>query len=111
MQPAYHDTDIAHLRAAFDLAQRAQAHGNQPFGAYWWMPRALIRTEQSMSDNSAPQAQSTPAWQGFHHIALVTPDLDATIHTEVLSMAVTGVLAASDRNGRHCFIKPGARDS
>ena len=54
--------------------------------------------------------QSAVSWRGFHHIALVTPDLDATIrfYRDVLGMQVgdvytTGVGVA----GRHCFIKPG----
>lgn len=45
-------------------------------------------------------------WRGFHHIALVTPDLDATIqfYRDVLGMEIGEVM---DRRGRHCFIKPG----
>lgn len=60
--------------------------------------------------NSTPDA---PAWQGFHHVALVTPDLDATItfYSEVLGMHVAAVFPATDRNGRHCFIKPGATEA
>jgi catechol 2,3-dioxygenase-like lactoylglutathione lyase family enzyme len=56
---------------------------------------------------------ATPPWRGFHHLALVTPDLDATIafYTEVLGMQVSALFPASDRNGRHCFIKPGETDS
>lgn len=52
--------------------------------------------------------QNTPftAWKGFHHIALVTPDLDATIqfYGEVLGMQIGEIM---ERQGRHCFIKPG----
>ncbi|MFL5803829.1 MAG: VOC family protein [Roseiflexaceae bacterium] len=57
--------------------------------------------------SSAPQAN--PPWIGFHHIALVTPDLDATItfYTEVLGMQLTQQFPATERSGRHCFIKPG----
>ena len=49
-------------------------------------------------------------WRGFHHVALVTPDLDATIafYRDVLGMHVGetrhggGVIPA-----RHCFVRPG----
>ena len=53
---------------------------------------------------------TSPPWQGFHHIALVTPDLEATIHfyQDVLGMQVGQIHPARDGNGRHCFIKPGA---
>ena len=54
---------------------------------------------------------NVPPWGGFHHVALVTPDLDATIafYRDVLAMRIGeireggGVTAA-----RHCFIRPGA---
>ena len=50
-----------------------------------------------------------PQWRGFHHVALVTPDLDATIrfYGDVLGMHVGEVVGATERQGRHCFIKPG----
>ncbi|BAD41395.1 VOC family protein [Symbiobacterium thermophilum] len=49
-------------------------------------------------------------WEGFHHIALVTPDLDATI---ALYGGVLGMQVGEIRVGggvlpqRHCFIRPG----
>ncbi|MBZ0285759.1 MAG: VOC family protein [Anaerolineae bacterium] len=48
-------------------------------------------------------------WNGFHHIALVTPDLDATIHfyRNALGMQIGEILPATPQRGRHCFIKPG----
>jgi hypothetical protein len=48
-----------------------------------------------------------PPWRGFHHITLVTADLDATIrfYGGVLGMRVGEVVAATERQGRHCFIK------
>ena len=54
-------------------------------------------------------ADAVPSWRGFHHVALVTPDLDATIHFygDVLGMRVGEVVGAAGRQGRHCFIKPG----
>jgi len=65
-----------------------------------------------MTENACA-AGSAPPWRGFHHIALVTPDLDATIafYTEVLGMEIAALFPASDRNGRHCFIKPGATEA
>jgi catechol 2,3-dioxygenase-like lactoylglutathione lyase family enzyme len=53
--------------------------------------------------------EALPPWRGFHHVALVTPDLDATIrfYGDVLGMRVGEVVAATEQQGRHCFIKPG----
>ncbi len=50
-----------------------------------------------------------PPWQGFHHVALFTRDLDATIafYQEVLGMEVLGVAPAGDLHGRHCALRPG----
>jgi catechol 2,3-dioxygenase-like lactoylglutathione lyase family enzyme len=64
--------------------------------------------------SATPTPSTTiPPWRGFHHIALVTPDLDATIafYGDVLGMEIAAVFPATDRNGRHCFIKPGATES
>ncbi len=60
-----------------------------------------------------PTTATTPNWRGFHHLAFVTPDLDATIifYTEVLGMQLGAVFPATERNGRHCFIKPGETDA
>jgi catechol 2,3-dioxygenase-like lactoylglutathione lyase family enzyme len=60
-----------------------------------------------------PTDLTTPPWRGFHHIALVTPALDATItfYTEVLGMHLLAVFPATDRSDRHCFIKPGETDA
>ena len=62
-----------------------------------------------MSSQGPEDGSPVPAWRGFHHVALVTPDLDATIgfYGEVLGMRVGDVFAATERQGRHCFIKPG----
>jgi catechol 2,3-dioxygenase-like lactoylglutathione lyase family enzyme len=51
----------------------------------------------------SPTAQGQPPWRGFHHLALVTPDLDATIrfYRDVLGLAVTFVAPATDLHGRH----------
>ncbi|GIO29439.1 MULTISPECIES: VOC family protein [Paenibacillus] len=52
-------------------------------------------------------------WLGFHHIALVTPDLDATIrfYEDVLGMKAGNIYPAMKQRGRHCFIKPGDTDA
>jgi len=54
-------------------------------------------------DNSV---ETKTPWRGFHHVALVTPDLDATIrfYRDVLGMEAGEVM---ERQGRHCFITPG----
>ena len=53
------------------------------------------------------QGATPPDWRGFHHVALATPDLDATLHFygELLGMAVGPVLDGPA--GRHCFVTPG----
>jgi catechol 2,3-dioxygenase-like lactoylglutathione lyase family enzyme len=63
--------------------------------------------------NTTPSTTNAPPWRGFHHIALVTPDLDATIafYTEVLGMQLVKLFPATDGNGRHCFIKPGTTEA
>lgn len=57
------------------------------------------------TQSSAPDVR----WQGFHHTALVTPDLDATIafYVHTLGMEAGPVFSAAGKRGRHCFIKPG----
>ena len=49
----------------------------------------------------------TPAWRGFHHIALATPDLDATLrfYGTILGMEVGALMDGPQ--GRHCFVRPG----
>ncbi|MGQ0604551.1 MAG: VOC family protein [Anaerolineales bacterium] len=56
---------------------------------------------------------TTLPWRGFHHLALVTPDLTATIefYTMVLGMSLIAEHPATDRNGRHCFIRPGETEA
>ncbi|CAG7650210.1 hypothetical protein PAESOLCIP111_06029 [Paenibacillus solanacearum] len=62
-----------------------------------------------MQENFNNQTAAFPQWAGFHHIALVTPDLDETIrfYEQVLGMQAGPVFAAAGRRGRHCFIRPG----
>jgi catechol 2,3-dioxygenase-like lactoylglutathione lyase family enzyme len=49
-------------------------------------------------------------WNGIHHIALVTADLDATIrfYRDVLGMHVSDIAPSVEGRGRHCliFVKP-----
>ena len=53
--------------------------------------------------------QPVSAWQGVNHIALATPDLDATIHfyQDVLGLRLLAVLPPGDMHGRHCLLSPG----
>ena len=48
-------------------------------------------------------------WQGFDHVALATPDLEATLHfySEVLGIQAGEIYEAGGGKTRHCFIKPG----
>ena len=50
-----------------------------------------------------------PPWSGFHHIALVTRDLDATMrfYRDVLGMEIIFSAPAGDLHGRHCAFRPG----
>ncbi len=64
-----------------------------------------------MDETALPDVASAPLpWAGFHHIALVTPDLDATIafYRDVLGMEVGEVrMGGGVIPARHCFIRPG----
>jgi len=62
-----------------------------------------------MASERTDVADIVPPWRGFHHVALVTPDLDATIrfYGDVLGMGIGEVVGATGRQGRHCFVKPG----
>lgn len=59
-----------------------------------------------MTDISSVQ---TPVWQGIHHVALVTPDLDTTIqfYRDVLGMQLLFVAPAGEMHGRHAAFLPG----
>jgi catechol 2,3-dioxygenase-like lactoylglutathione lyase family enzyme len=49
-------------------------------------------------------------WMGFHHVALVTPDLERTraFYRDVLGMDVGDVLVGGGvLPARHCFVRPG----
>lgn len=61
------------------------------------------------AQSSTPDTPELPAWRGFHHVALMTPDLDATIrfYGDLLGMQVGPILPGAGDQGRHCFIRPG----
>jgi catechol 2,3-dioxygenase-like lactoylglutathione lyase family enzyme len=62
-------------------------------------------TTSSHTDSST----TTIPWQGFDHVAIITHDLDATVHfySEVLGMQIGEIYEARGGKNRHCFIKPG----
>ncbi|WP_308635538.1 VOC family protein [Paenibacillus silvisoli] len=57
----------------------------------------------------------SPPWQGFHHLALVTTNLDETVsfYIDLLGMQLheMGIRPATPMHGRHAMIKPGACES
>jgi catechol 2,3-dioxygenase-like lactoylglutathione lyase family enzyme len=63
-----------------------------------------MNTEHPTTTRTAPLT-----WRGIHHLAVITPDLDATrkFYGEVLGMEVGEALTLGGRGGQHCFIKPG----
>jgi Glyoxalase/Bleomycin resistance protein/Dioxygenase superfamily len=50
-------------------------------------------------------AQPETAWQGINHVALVTPDLAATIHfyRDLLGLRLAALLPATEEHGRHAL--------
>jgi catechol 2,3-dioxygenase-like lactoylglutathione lyase family enzyme len=52
-------------------------------------------------------------WQGIHHIALVTPDLNGTVqfYQEVLGMKPEKIYPETKFRGRHCFITLGEENN
>ena len=64
-----------------------------------------------MPDNGA----NGVGWRGFHHVAVVTRDLEETIrfYEDVLGMSAGDVIErdAQGTAGRHCFIRPGESES
>ena len=63
-----------------------------------------------MADMDSGDVQASLAWQGFNHVALVTRDLDATMHfyQEVLGMELLFIAPANELHGRHCGLRPGS---
>ena len=66
-----------------------------------------------MSEQTTNTSTVVPPWSGFHHIALVTRYLDATIrfYRDVLGMEVTFIAPPGELHGRHCAIRPGGDPS
>ena len=62
-----------------------------------------------MTEQTADANLFVPSWSGFHHIALVTRDLDATMrfYRDILGMAIIFIAPAEELHGRHCAIHPG----
>lgn len=62
-----------------------------------------------MASTNGDTIREAPPWQGFHHVTLLTRDLDATIrfYEDVLGMSVHG-FDDSGALGRHCMVDPGA---
>ena len=56
-----------------------------------------------------PGRQADSLWNGINHVALVTPDLDATLrfYHHGLGMRVLWEAAANKHHGRHAMISPG----
>jgi len=56
-----------------------------------------------VTDHPADVSQAAPPWRGFHHVALVARDLDATIsfYRDVLGMEVVFIAPAGELHGRH----------
>ena len=63
--------------------------------------------------SEAPEGQIT--WRGFHHVAVVTRNLDETVHfyRDRLGMQAGEVMdrIAQGAVSRHCFIKPGETET
>ncbi|GAA5532504.1 VOC family protein [Deinococcus aluminii] len=62
-----------------------------------------------MTEQAALPVPDAPPWHGFHHLALLTPDLDATLafYQDVLGMAVLGPLPGNPLHGRHALVRVG----
>jgi catechol 2,3-dioxygenase-like lactoylglutathione lyase family enzyme len=64
-----------------------------------------------MTTIQSQTSQTTLPWMGIHHLALVTHDLDETIHFyhHILGMEVSDIIPSHQGRGRHCIIlvKPG----
>ncbi len=63
-----------------------------------------------MTHMASGDVQAPPPWQGFNHVALLTRDLDATMHfyQEVLGMELLFITPANQLHGRHCGLRPGS---
>jgi catechol 2,3-dioxygenase-like lactoylglutathione lyase family enzyme len=68
-----------------------------------------LEKRNAMSEPTTDANPFVPPWSGFHHIALVTRDLDATMrfYSDVLGMDIIFTAPAGELHGRHCAIRPG----
>jgi catechol 2,3-dioxygenase-like lactoylglutathione lyase family enzyme len=59
--------------------------------------------------NMTDQTKGIPQWQGFHHLALVTPNLDATItfYRDTIGMQLAATGEANPIHGRTAVFIPG----
>ena len=59
--------------------------------------------------NTSDIGEVAATWQGLNHLALVTPNLDATVafYRNVLGMRVVFEAPANPHHGRHAMISPG----
>jgi catechol 2,3-dioxygenase-like lactoylglutathione lyase family enzyme len=64
-----------------------------------------------MIDATSPSTKTAPAWQGIHHIALVTPDLDATIsfYQDVVGLTLVATGEAGEMHGRTAILHAGGQ--
>jgi catechol 2,3-dioxygenase-like lactoylglutathione lyase family enzyme len=67
------------------------------------------REAYAMTNVTSASPSAVPPWGGIHHIALVTPDLEATIqfYKDVLGMQLLFVAPAGEMHGRHAGLHPG----
>jgi catechol 2,3-dioxygenase-like lactoylglutathione lyase family enzyme len=56
-----------------------------------------------------PESLQAPPWRGIHHLALITPDRDATVrfYRDVLGMQLIGQGEGNQLHGRTAFLRPG----
>lgn len=68
-----------------------------------------------MSTNQIAATKAELQWNGIHHIALSTADIDTTasFYKDVLGMPVSDIFPSREGRGRHClaFVKPNDSDT
>jgi catechol 2,3-dioxygenase-like lactoylglutathione lyase family enzyme len=64
-----------------------------------------------MTESTRPELPDSPAWRGVNHLALVTPDMDATVrfYAGVLGMRVVATTMAGPM--RHYFFEIGPQNT
>lgn len=69
----------------------------------------MVSTTQM--EHTPSKAAADSPWRGFHHVAFITPDIDATVrfYAGVLGMTAGEISTSSKRGAvRNCFVYPGA---